>query len=113
MDLISTSWSCNRCGAAYIGTPPDSGICNDCTVVALRQIFYGAARPTLTQDQADCLAGMLADAIAHCKSRAAGCKICQGNPTQLCSVHCRDWLRIQSYLQLASYLGEAVTPRAR
>ena len=111
--VISTSWSCARCGAAYIGTPPDTGICNDCTVVSLREIFYGAARLTLTQDQADCLVGMLADATEHCKSRARRCRICHGSPTQMCSIHCRDWLRIQNYLKLAAYLGEAVTPRAR
>jgi hypothetical protein len=111
--VISMSWSCARCGAAYISTPPESGICNDCTVVSLREIFYGAARLTLTQDQADCLAAMVADATAHCKTRAEACKICHGSPTQLGSVHCRDWLRIQNYLQLATYLGEAATPRAR
>jgi predicted amidophosphoribosyltransferase len=30
MDLISTSWTCLRCGAAYISTPPDSGLCDQC-----------------------------------------------------------------------------------
>jgi hypothetical protein len=30
MTLISTSWSCQRCGAAYISAPPDHGICDQC-----------------------------------------------------------------------------------
>jgi hypothetical protein len=30
MDLISTSWNCLRCGAAYISTPPDTGLCDQC-----------------------------------------------------------------------------------
>jgi DNA-directed RNA polymerase subunit RPC12/RpoP len=30
MKLISTSWSCQRCGAAFISTPPESGLCDQC-----------------------------------------------------------------------------------
>ena len=30
MNLISTTWSCQRCGAAFISTPPDNGLCDDC-----------------------------------------------------------------------------------
>jgi predicted amidophosphoribosyltransferase len=31
MDLTgTTSWSCRRCGAASIGTPPDHGLCDEC-----------------------------------------------------------------------------------
>ena len=30
MNLISTSWSCQRCGAAYISTPPGHGLCGQC-----------------------------------------------------------------------------------
>ena len=30
MNLISTSWSCQRCGAAYISTPPGHGLCDQC-----------------------------------------------------------------------------------
>ena len=30
MDLISTSWNCLRCGAAYISTPPEHGLCGQC-----------------------------------------------------------------------------------
>jgi len=30
MNLISTSWSCQRCGAAFISTPPDHGLCCQC-----------------------------------------------------------------------------------
>jgi hypothetical protein len=30
MNLISTSWSCQRCGAAYISTPPVHGLCDQC-----------------------------------------------------------------------------------
>jgi DNA-directed RNA polymerase subunit RPC12/RpoP len=30
MNLISTSWSCQRCGAAFISTPPEHGLCGQC-----------------------------------------------------------------------------------
>jgi hypothetical protein len=30
MDLISTSWSCARCRAAFTGSPPDHGLCDQC-----------------------------------------------------------------------------------
>ena len=32
MNLISTSWSCQRCGATYISAPPDHGLCDQCIV---------------------------------------------------------------------------------
>jgi hypothetical protein len=32
MKLISTSWSCQRCGAAFISTPPEHGLCDQCIV---------------------------------------------------------------------------------
>jgi hypothetical protein len=38
MDLISTSWSCDRCGAAFIGIPPEHGLCEDCLNVLEAQI---------------------------------------------------------------------------
>jgi hypothetical protein len=30
MNLVSTSWSCVRCGAAFISTPPEHGLCDQC-----------------------------------------------------------------------------------
>jgi predicted amidophosphoribosyltransferase len=30
MKLISTSWSCQRCGGAFISTPPEHGLCDQC-----------------------------------------------------------------------------------
>jgi DNA-directed RNA polymerase subunit RPC12/RpoP len=30
MNLISASWSCTRCGAAFISTPPEHGLCGQC-----------------------------------------------------------------------------------
>jgi predicted nucleic acid-binding Zn ribbon protein len=29
-NLTSTSWSCARCGAAFISTPPEHGLCEEC-----------------------------------------------------------------------------------
>jgi hypothetical protein len=29
MDLISTSWSCARCGAGFDSTPPEHGLCDN------------------------------------------------------------------------------------
>jgi DNA-directed RNA polymerase subunit RPC12/RpoP len=31
MKLASTSWSCARCGAAFVSTPPEHGLCEQCT----------------------------------------------------------------------------------
>jgi hypothetical protein len=30
MKLLDISWSCVRCGAAFIGTPPEHGLCDQC-----------------------------------------------------------------------------------
>jgi DNA-directed RNA polymerase subunit RPC12/RpoP len=30
MKLISTSWSCARCGGAFIGPVPEQGLCDQC-----------------------------------------------------------------------------------
>jgi hypothetical protein len=30
MTTFSTSWACTRCGAAFIGTPPEHGLCDQC-----------------------------------------------------------------------------------
>ena len=30
MTTFSTSWSCQRCGAAFISTPPEHGLCDQC-----------------------------------------------------------------------------------
>ena len=30
MTTFSTSWSCQRCGAAFISTPPEHGLCGQC-----------------------------------------------------------------------------------
>jgi len=38
MDLISTSWSCVRCGAAFLSIPPEHGLCEDCLAVLEAQI---------------------------------------------------------------------------
>jgi hypothetical protein len=32
MNLISTPWSCQRCGAAFISTPPEHGLCDLCLI---------------------------------------------------------------------------------
>ena len=28
--LLGTGWTCNQCSAAYIGTPPEGGLCQAC-----------------------------------------------------------------------------------
>ena len=64
-DLISTGWTCQQCSAAFISTPPDTGLCRDCTVTRLGEIFYGPPRVVVAAGQSDCLRHMLADAIAY------------------------------------------------
>jgi len=104
VDVISTRWSCARCGAAYIGTPPDTGLCDDCIVVSLRQIFYGAATTALTADQAGCLRGMLADATSYRIARAAGCAACHPDGHR-CARHEHDRVLIEAYRQLVMVLN--------
>ena len=104
MDLISTRWSCGRCGAAYISTPPDTGICDDCIVVSLRQIFYGAATAALTTAQVGCLRGMLTDAIAYRTTKANGCAACSQAAEDRCLEHEADRDRVEAYRQLVSIL---------
>jgi len=38
MTVVSTSWSCWRCGAAFISTPPEHGLCDDCLALAGAQL---------------------------------------------------------------------------
>jgi hypothetical protein len=47
MNLISTSWSCQRCGAAFISTPPEHGLCDQCIgdLEALARLAIPAPRP--------------------------------------------------------------------
>ena len=47
MNLISTSWSCQRCGAAFISTPPEHGLCDQCLadLEALARLAPIAAQP--------------------------------------------------------------------
>ncbi len=32
--LLGTGWTCKQCGAAYIGTPPDDGLCEACATAS-------------------------------------------------------------------------------
>ncbi len=50
MNLISTSWSCARCGAAFIGTPPEHGLCDQCLadLDALARLAPVASQPCPT-----------------------------------------------------------------
>jgi hypothetical protein len=47
MNLISTSWSCQRCGAAFISTPPQHGLCEQCVtdLEALARLVVPAPQP--------------------------------------------------------------------
>jgi hypothetical protein len=47
MNLISTSWSCARCGAAFFGTPPEHGLCDQCLagLEALARLAPVASQP--------------------------------------------------------------------
>lgn len=109
-NIISTPWTCQRCGAAYISAPPDTGICGDCTVTQLRGIFFGPvpSLPALTAEQADCVRRMLADATAYRAADASWCPRCQGTPSEDCPEHARHQNLILEYRQLAQELG-AVT----
>ena len=47
MNLTSTSWSCARCGAAFISTPPEHGLCDQCLAAleALTRLLPAASQP--------------------------------------------------------------------
>ena len=47
MNLTSTSWSCARCGAAFISTPPEHELCNQCLagLEALARLLPVASQP--------------------------------------------------------------------
>ena len=47
MNLTSASWSCARCGAAFIGTPPEHGLCGQCLtdLDALTRLAPVASQP--------------------------------------------------------------------
>jgi len=47
MKLASTSWSCARCGAAFIGAPPEHGLCDQCVadLEALARLAPIASQP--------------------------------------------------------------------
>jgi len=107
-DLISTAWTCQQCGAAFISTPPDSGLCRDCTVIRLRDIFRGPPRVVLSAAQSACLRAMLADAIAYRCADAAWCPRCQGSPLEDCPEHSAAWTLTEAYRQLARDLGEDI-----
>jgi hypothetical protein len=107
-NIISTPWTCQRCGAAYISAPPDTGICRDCTVTQLRDIFYGPPTPAhlaLTSEQAVLLQRMLGDATAYRAADASWCPRCQGTPAEDCHEHARTQTLILEYRQLAADLG--------
>src|SRR5215469_12396331 len=102
MDLISTSWSCERCGAAFISSPPDTGLCDDCIVASFREIF-GPGTVVLNTTLTGSVRDMLADAIAYRDARMAGCLVC-AQAVEGCSEHEADRARVESYRQLASML---------
>ncbi len=50
MNLISPPWSCQRCGEAFIGTPPDYGLCDQC-LRDLQAAALAAQPPSVTCPQ--------------------------------------------------------------
>ena len=46
MNVISTSWSCQRCGAGFISTPPEHGLCDDCLGLASNQHLAAPSCPS-------------------------------------------------------------------
>ena len=58
MNLTSTSWSCARCGAAFISTPPETGLCDQCLV---EQELLARLAPIANQPCPTCGGPVLAD----------------------------------------------------
>jgi hypothetical protein len=107
-----TTWQtddpCPVCGAHLTDI---SGLSSDRVIQQCRScawsVTWAAPRLVLTAVQADCLADMVADAIAYRRAVATGCPHCRPSPAANCPEHSPDHARIQAYRQVAADLISA------
>ena len=107
-----TTWltddPCPACGAPLteISGPSSDRVIQQCRACAW-SVTWEAPRPVLDASQADCLAGMAADAIAYRRAAATGCPHCRQGLAGDCPEHSPDHARIEAYRQFAADLISA------
>jgi hypothetical protein len=107
-----TTWQsddqCPACGAYLIEiSGPSSGrVIQQCRACAW-SVTWAAPQLVLTAQQSDCLADMLADAIAYRRAAATGCPHCRQCPAGDCPEHSLGHAQIESYRQLVADLTSA------
>ena len=107
-----TTWQtddpCPACGARLIEISGRSSdrVIQQCRACAW-SVTWEAPPLVLTAVQADCLAVMVADAIAYRRAAAIGCPRCRQGPAADCPEHSPGHALIESYRQLAADLASA------
>jgi hypothetical protein len=107
-----TTWQsddpCPRCGARLIeiSGPSSDRVIQQCRACAW-SVTWAAPPLVLTAAQADCLAVMVADAIAYRCAAATGCPRCRQGPAADCPEHSPGHALIEAYRQLAADLTMA------
>lgn len=97
-----------RCGAHLIeiSGPSSTHVIQQCRACAW-SVTWAAPQQVLTAAQSDCLADMLADAIAYRRAAATGCPCCRQAPAADCPEHSPGHAQIEAYRQLAADLTSA------
>jgi hypothetical protein len=107
-----TSWQtddpCPRCGVLLIEISGRSSgrVIQQCRACAW-SVTWAAPQLVLNASQSDCLADMVADAIAYRCAAATGCPHCQRSPAADCPEHSPGHAQIEAYCQLVADLTSA------
>ena len=107
-----TTWQtddiCPACGAHLIeiSGPSSDRVIQQCRACAW-SVTWAVSPVVLTAAQSDCLADMVADAIAYRCAAGTGCSHCHQSPAEECPEHSPDHALIESYRQLAADLTSA------
>jgi hypothetical protein len=107
-----TTWQtddpCPACGAhlTEISGPSSDRVIQQCRACAW-SVTWAAPQLVLTAVQSDCLADMLADAVAYRRAAATGSPHCLRSPMADCPEHSPDHARIKAYRQFAAGLTTA------
>jgi hypothetical protein len=107
-----TTWQsddpCPACGAHLIeiSGPSSTRVIQQCRACAW-SVTWAAPQLVLTALQSDCLADMLADAIAYRRVSATGCPHCLPSLVDDCPEHSPGHALIEAYRQLAADLTSA------
>src|SRR5262249_35973175 len=104
-----TTWQtddpCPACGThlTEISGPSSTRVIQQCRACAW-SVTWAAPQLVLTAAQSDCLADMVADAIAYRRAAAIGCLRCRQALAGECADHPPDPALIEAFRQLAADL---------